>query len=530
MSDEKRTDVRYSKTVGTPTKAMQAGMDARALPHDLMGGTDAMQAAGTRWLPKYPNESEGVYKARLKQTILYNAFAETTARQAGKLFIEPIDESKVAASLAELLENVDGQDRALTPYAFDLAHEGFVDGIAYIFVDYPTLGAGASVADAQKAGAQPYWVEVCADQVFGIQSENVGGKQVLTAVRIYQCTEEVDPEDEFSTISVERVRVYKLVKPDAESGGNPSHMEVEVWVKVAPDKSKPRETRWMLEDVIVTTMPVIPLAPFYVNRTGFMEGRPPLRTLAELNLEHWQSTSAQRNSLTYSRFAMLACIGVDKPKPIMSKDGQQTGMTQGITVGPSKTLYGPVNADFKYIEPTGAGVEAGAKDLEAIERRMSTASMDVRVENAGDVTATAAAIDSNESNAALKGVAKSLKDCIDTALSYSMMWINGSDEGGEVSVFDDFGDIVVNATLAELLQLRVAGEISQPTFWTELSRRRILGPEFDPKKEAELIEVDQENEMKKMEEAMKIAKANGAVPADPNAPPGSQPPPKKDEK
>jgi len=76
-------------------------------------------------------------------------------------------------------------------------------------------------------------------------------------------------------------------------------------------------------------------------------------------------------------------------------------MTADVSTPSARYLAG---ADAKYLEHTGAGIKAGFDDLAAIEKRMEQASMTVRVENAGRVTATAAAINSEDANAGLKAI------------------------------------------------------------------------------------------------------------------------------
>ena len=55
------------------------------------------------------------------------------------------------------------------------------------------------------------------------------------------------------------------------------------------------------------------------------------------------------------------------------------------------------------------------------------------------VTATAAAIDSAESNAALKAVAHALEDALETALQMTADYV-GLGEGGGVEVYDEFAE------------------------------------------------------------------------------------------
>jgi len=243
------------------------------------------------------------------------------------------------------------------------------------------------------------------------------------------------------------------------------------------------DKKWVLKEEGASSLPYVPLVPVYINRTAYMEGAPPLRTLAELNQEHWISSSEQRRALSFARFAMLLLKGFGSAKE-----------NPGIVVAPDKILYGSVDADAKYIEHGGAGIEAGRKDIEDIERRMQSSGMELRVENAGSVTATAAAIDSAETNAGLKAVAKGIEDSIEQALQITAD-IMRLPTGGEVEVNDDFGNNVIAGNVSELSLLRGGGNISQPTLWEELKRRGVLDEDFDAEAEQVLLAAEVEQQM-----------------------------------
>jgi hypothetical protein len=484
-----------SKTVADYTPRQKELVDMRDLPRTLLGGTKAMRKAGIKYLPRHPNEDVNVYNVRVAQTFLFNAFAEAVTKQSAKLFGKPVTpENGMPQQLQDFCENVDGQDRALTPFCSDLEREAFADGVEYILVDYPTMAPNASMADVRRAGARPYWVHIKADNVRGIRSEAINGEQVCTQFRFYECSCERDPDDPFKEVEVQRIRVLEVGRY--------------VVYRLTLDQTDKRE-KWLVESTGTVSLPYIPVVPVYVNRVGYMEGAPPLASLAELNQEHWVSSSEQRNALTYSRFAMLKVKGVERPLT-----NPETGeKKKGITVGPSKVIYLPVNGDAGYVEHTGKGIEAGRLDLEAIERRMESAGMEIRVDNAGDVTATSAAIDSAETNAGMKAVAKALKDAVETALQYTADWMALGGKAGSVTVYEEFGDVETEVSLDQLLKMRAQREISQPTFWDECKRRHILSDEFDADAEQVLLAADVAADLSHMEDTIAVqAKAGGPQP------------------
>jgi hypothetical protein len=433
-----------------------------------MGGTAAMRAAGERFMPRHKAEEDATYKARLHSTTLFNAFKDTVLKQTGKMFAKPIAPNDDVPETLELLcENIDGQGRALTPFAMDVAQNAMVDGIAYILVEFPQLSDGdklVTYADQKAAGARPYWVMLTADQILGWRTEERGGAQRLTQLRFKEVVTEADGT--YGERSVERIRV---LTPGA----------YEVWERI---KDNTTQARYQLVQEGTTTTSEITLVPVYTNRTGFLEAAPPLSSLAELNEEHWVSSSENRHALTFLRFAMIAFEGFSQEE------------VNTVVVGPDKGIAVPSGGSVSYVEHTGKGIEAGFSDIDRIEKRMETAGMTVRIEGAGSVTATTSAINSAESNAALKAIAKGLEDSIAMALQHTADMLK-LPSGGTVTVYDGFADNAPVGTVDEMLKLRATNNISRATLWDILKQRAILPEDFDADAEEVRLEADVQTDM-----------------------------------
>lgn len=432
----------------------------RELCRALMVGTDAMRAAGEKWLPRHAAEAYESYQHRLKATILYGGFSQTVVKQAGKLFFrEVVVAEDVPDLLLELTDDVDGQGRALSSFMYDVTKDGFVDGVSYVLVDFPRLVGAATLADQQAVKARPYWSHIPACNILGWKTEQVNGKTVLVQVRIRECVTVADGE--YGEKEQRRVRVL-----------SPGHYDVFI-EKTRTDGFKYYEFDPNLSGV--TSWTDITLVPVYTNQTGFFEGLPPLRELSELNQEHWISSSEQRHALTFLRFAMLCITGV--------------AVGDKVEIGPDKVIK-LTNSQGKasYVEHSGKGIEAGQQDLKDIEERMHHAGMELRIENQGRITATAAAIDSADSNAALKAIAKGVEGAIEQLLGFSAMMLGMSvEDGGSVEVYDEFAQETPPADSQELLNLHTAGLLSRETVWKELQRRHVLDTNFDATTEAAAI-------------------------------------------
>jgi len=481
--------------VAKPTPTFEAGAKRRHLPRTLMGGTEAMRDAREKYLPCHPVESREAYEARVANAFLYNAFEMTVGAQASKFFGEPVVlKDDVPPAIGELCETIDSEGRALTPFCIDLVKEAFVDGISFVLVDFPNMGTGAAtMMDQKRAGARPYFVMVRADDVIGWRSKSIAGKEALTQVRIRENI--MVPDGDYGEKASQRIR--ELVP-----GG------WKVWEKQT-DTLK-GHVKWVVIEDGVTSLDYIPLFPLYVNSVSFFDGAPPLRSLAEMNQEHWISLSEQKRALSFARFDMLVITGVDATGP-------------GLELGPNKVMVLPPGGSASTVTQSGAGIAAGRQDLLDIEARMQTAGLELRVENAGQTTATAAAIDSEESNAGLRAVAKNLEDCIENALQTCAEYL-GMPDGGSVEIADTFGGNEIPGTPMEVTALATSGIISKQTAREELKRRNVLSEDFDLEAEQTLLDDEvAANFSMAMEQQTAFAAANPQQQPDNTPPPGGTP-------
>ena len=464
-------------TVATPSPIMAELAEKRQLCHDLMGGTKAMIAAGQRWLLPHLGELVGGapnanYHKRLKDNILRNFLGEAVAKQAGKLFAKPVTLSKkVPTDLAAICENIDRQGCGIDPFARDVVGQALVDGVSYVLVDSPRAEGVTTQAEAKAVGLRPYAVHIKPCCLLEALAEVVGEVMTLVRVRIRECSQK-PAADGWGYEEVEQIRVLYREEIPVEKGVSVVAVRFEIWRE---DKTATTDDKWYKVEEGVTGMTRIAIVPFYTNRTGFMIGEPPNQSIAELNLMHWRSRADQISCIAYNRFAQIWGAG-------WPADTQ-------LAVGPAKChLATDPEATLAYLEPSGAGVEAGRKDLEDIEKSIETASAALRIEHGGTVTATAAAIDSAETNAGLKAVAQGMKDSLEQVLMHmaEMMGL-GLDAGGEVEVNDDFGGIVgTPAGLASLDKARALGDISRPGYLAELKRRGELADDFDVDADGEI--------------------------------------------
>lgn len=439
--------------VSTRTAASKAGLEKRKLPRALMGGSKVIRDYGEEFTPQYEGETNASYNARLKSTTLFNGFKDTVKTMVGKVLSKDVVlETNVPGSIVEHSANIDGQGRNLTAFVLDAFREAMVDGLSFIFVDFPPIissneGEQPFLSDQLAQGARPTSVLYLADQVLGVKHENRGGIEVLTEVRFHE--DIIEPSGEWGEQHIEQIRVLRIGS-------------YQLWRKVEDEN---RKDVWELYEEGTTSLPTIPVVPVYVNRTGYLQGEPPLDALAELNLEHWVSSSDQRKALTFARFAMMVFTGVE-PGSISE-------------VGPDKVIcIREPNATYGKVESSGEGIVAGRLDLEALENKMQHVGMSINVETRGIITATTANIDSAEANAALLAAAGALEDSLDQMLQFFADYLS-LPTGGNCKVNKEFGKRKSTATVTDLVTLYNTGLLDSKTVLSELQGRGDISEDLD---------------------------------------------------
>lgn len=406
-----------------------------ALPLALMGGSEAMHKAGSRFLPRHPAETEKVYQERARRTVLRNYFRRAVKKTVGRVFSSPLKPSEdMPSPLLNILRNVDLAGRGLNSFAQSWFEDALVCGLSHVLIDFPVSDTSGDVGIAR-----PYAVHIPAQQLLATQWEMTVGGHRLTQIRIQ---EEIIECDGFEERTVRQIRVM-----------SPNNWQL---------YRLGERGDWLLTDEGVNSLGEIPLVTLYTNRIGFQQACPPFEDLAYLNLEHYQVRSDQRNALNVASFPILAASGYDP-----EIDGR-------IEVGPNKVLTtSDTDGKYYYVESTGAALEAGARELSALEKAIHLFGLQFE---AGEIreTATGRTLDAADAITPLSHMVTNLEDSLNKALHFMGRWI-GTETVGAISVpIDQLSPFKGHQGMSELIALQEKGLIDAETLLSELARRGVL--------------------------------------------------------
>ena len=458
----------------------------------LLGGTETMRTAGKEYLTQHTGEVDSRYQERKEQATLWNQLEITLGGWVGRPFRDPLKlNDDVPEEIANLSDDIDRLGTNIDTFARAWFQSGVAKAFCHVLIEQPQVteredGENLSKADVADQGIRPYWSLLEADEIIAARASVINGKEVYTHVRIHERTLEEDPDDEFNEIWEERIRVYNRYV---------DKVMVTVY-KRDEDKDSDSADGWPMEgEPIELGIKEIPIITFYSNRQGFLLGKSPLQDLAELNKKHWNSQSDQDNILTIARFPILAASGVASVDGSDSLSGDpQAGSDfngkKGVVIGPWNVLVSEeVGSKFYYVEHSGKAIKTGQDSLELLEAKMAAYGSEFLKKSPDRQTATARAMDSQESVSPLQAITLNFIDAMQSALALTAKWMNISNDaskvdekfhGGTVQLVTDFGpEDASGVDQSALNTMRAARDISGKQMRREAKRRGILADDFD---------------------------------------------------
>jgi hypothetical protein len=410
------------------------------LIEDLMGGTYSMRKKHRRYLPQEPRELDESYDNRLARSVCPPYYQRLERMLAGMLTRKPVRLEDTSDSITEQLFDVDMQGNDLNVWTYETARK---------LVRYGHLG---TLVDAPTDGGRPYWCTYTPRQILGWRTELKDGQQALSMLRLSETV--TVPDGEYGEKDVQQIR---LLTP----GGYQLHQ-------------KGDDGEFRITDEGTTSLGEIPFSVAYSNRVGYLESRPPLEDIAELNLKVYQVQSDLDNQLHISAVPMLAFFGFPSA-------------AEEVSAGPGEALAFPAEGKAEYIEPKGTSFDYQFRRLEQIASQINELGLSaVLGQKLSAETAEAKRIDRSQGDSTMMVIAQNVQDMIDNCLQYHAQYLGQAAAAGSCFVNRDFiGARLEPQEIQSLLQLYTAGTITQETLLRQLSDGEVLGDDFNVDEELE---------------------------------------------
>jgi len=470
------------QTIGLPSTARRRMEELWELPRTLRGGTPAMRAARTKYLPM--NESEEkvpvLYDKRLLRARLFPGYKRAITDLASL----PFQKSPTLTAMdmlppetQRLLEDADRSGSSLWAFMQQIHDDAIDRGLGLFMVDtVPLPPEGVGRDEAERIDARPYFVRIAPDNVVGCLTETRYGREEIVDLRIREYTVKV--RDNGTEVQVERIRHWTTT-------------DVEVWE--ADDSTvKSALANEQVALVNATTSGFtrieakphgfphgIPAIVHYTNRVGPVEAQPPLTDLAWENVAHWQAQSGHTEALRFGRFPTLVGTNVSsdtvEEKPRITAGGY---------------ILDTTDSNWRFVEPGGQSFTASREDLAEIKANMAWMAMQPLVQANGPATATGEVRADVREKALAQQWAEGLEWAFYRAFGMAVAWLGQElPPDFNLTLFRDFAILSPTSgqDLAMLQQAVRDRVLTRATFLKELKRRDKMADDFDPAAEEETL-------------------------------------------
>ena len=452
--------------INDPNSAWENMEPHWVLIENLLGGSYQMRKRHRDFLPQEPRELDEAYDNRLSRSVCPPYYQRLERMLAGMLTRKPVRLNDVADVIREQLFDVDLQGNDLNIWTYDTARKVIRYGHCGVLVDAPA-----------DANGRPYWVTYTPRDILGWRTELKDGQQKFTQLRLLEKV--IEPDGDYGEKIVEQVRLL-----------TPGAFEIH---------RKNNDGDFQLFDEGTTSLSEIPFSVAYSNRVNFMESRPPMEDIAELNLKAYQTQSDLDNQLHIAAVPMLAFYGFPQT-------------SEEVSAGPGEAIAFPADGRAEYIESKGTSFDSQFKRLDQLEHQINTLALAaVLGQKLGAETAESKRIDRSQGDSTMQVVAQQMQDMIDNSLIFHAQYLGNNSAGSSFVNRDFLAARLDPQEIGSLLQLYTAGTITQETLLKQLEVGEVLGDEFDVQEELEatqqasLIEVDQPLEKEKEEESEESA-------------------------
>ena len=437
--DRKVTERRVAQ-VGDPNASWYAQEPHWVLIEDLLGGTYGIRRKHRRYLPQEPRELDESFDNRLARSVCPPYYQRLERMLAGMLTRKPVKLQDVSDAIREQLFDVDMQGNDLNVWTYETARK---------LVRYGHIGC---LVDAPSNGGRPYWCTYTPRQILGYRTEQQDGAQRLIQLRLQETVLEVDPDSKYGEKQIDQVRVL-----------TPGEYQIH---------QRQDNGEYKVVDEGTTSLAEIPFSVAYSNRVGYMESRPLLEDIAELNLKSYQVQSDLDNQLHISAVPMLALFGFPSS-------------AEEVSAGPGEALAFPADGRAEYIEPQGRSFDFQFKRLEQIALQINELGLSaVLGQKLSAETAASKMIDRSQGDSTMMVIAQNVQDMIDNCLRFHAQFMGQQEAAGSCTVNRDFiGARLAPADVNALLQLYTAGTITKETLLQQLADGEVLGDDFDVQEE-----------------------------------------------
>ena len=419
----------------------------------------------SEYLPQFPGEPDEYYSLRVARSYLTNYFLRAVRSDSGKILannvmvsIDNRDSGDVPEPLNSWLRNVDFDNTNFASFGRKELEDAMKKGVKLSMVDYHS--------DSER----PFIRDIDIDAVLSFKADGITGK--LNYLKfVVQVTD--DSDEDYAVVPA----IYELTPTSWKITKDGEDNEY-----ASGDIVRYRNGTERITDEL-------PVSIYYTNKTALLLARSPYETLAELTIEYFQVYSDIKNMMFYALRPMLLAKNVPEDFTLQM-------IASYLLI---KLPEGAEEGDVEWVEIDSGAIEMGLRQLEDIQKRIATFSIDANALRPGTLTATQSSLESAGTNAALRafgsGLSEHLRNIVSIMYSYTL------EKTPEIKVYvePEFNSLESDKEMRVIMEMRRNLDISGKTARASAVQRKILPPDFSEEDEATQLRKEFEEQAERME-------------------------------
>lgn len=446
---------------------------------DVLAGEVTLKQNASRYTPRLEGMEDVDYTAYVNRGYFFNASGRSVEAYLGVIFRKPPvfqlgPKAKVDLQtvLGQIANDVDLVGTTISDYSKDVTLEVLSVGRCGSLVDWN---------DGEEKRA--YLSFYKAEDILNWRAMRIDGEMRLCLICLSEVQEEANPEDPFEPISVNTIRVLKLV----QISPGIHQYQVELWRQRETGKTK-KKKEWKLEQSLTPMRRGKPLdrIPFVFHgpRDSSHEvEKSPIEDIVRVNLDHYRLSTDYRHGIHFTALPTAWVAGFDA----------KTELKIGSTAA---WVSDQAGATAGFLEFKGQGLMTFERALDRAERLLSVLGSRV-LESHKRVSESAEALSIRQSGefSVIQSISASISASIDELLNWVYWWHSTENSPDDVTpehaLFQlniDFETTLLSAK--EILSMVYAWQssaISRDTLHYALKQGEVLPPGRTLEEETKLI-------------------------------------------
>jgi len=438
---------------------------------DVHGGQDSLRIK--KYLPQFEGESNTGYKERVSQSYLNNKFNDKISISVGLVTGKGVTYSDDTPEY--LINDVDNIGSTIDQFTKLLLKNGEIDGHDFILVDAP-LKAPENKKDQEDNNIHPFWIITKATDVLNWKYDRIKGDTKLVRATVREFITEDDGE--FGEKAIEQFKVYKLVN--------------NIVTFTVYQKQDGKKDITVTTEETNTSFTDIPLVPFYANKVSDMVSEPPFLNIANLNVNTFQLGSQKQRALRQIGDPDKAIFDTQLQQSIIASQMDEKKVKEsGLTFGADIAQVFSTDADYKYVEPTGKGVELLTVEIAKVESDID--GQGAQINDISNQSATEAEIKNTKATAVDVTFSTNLEDALNKAFEITKQVDTSisSDLMNPFSLNRDFAKNQLDAnTITVLNTMTLSGNLSRESLLKSIATGELPKHITDKEIEEEISKLD----------------------------------------